>query len=93
MYLRVRQALRAAFQHLATVGQMNGSTALKFGLGDFAKVIDGFRPDTAYFVSTLPSTTGPNRAPGDIKLSWKWSTAMASHRIPGYYTEYCQVLS
>ncbi|KAH1347497.1 hypothetical protein LV164_007205 [Aspergillus fumigatus] len=93
VYPRVRRALRAAFQHLATVGQMNGSTALEFGSGDFAKVIDGFRPDTAYFVSALPSATGPNRAPGDIKPSWKWSTAMASHRIPGYRAEYRQALS
>ncbi|GIJ99598.1 hypothetical protein Aspvir_003599 [Aspergillus viridinutans] len=72
---------QAAFQHLATVGQTNGSTALKFGSGDFTKVINSFRPDTAYFVSTLPSATGPNHAPGDIKPSWKWSTAMAFQGI------------
>ncbi|KAG2413345.1 hypothetical protein HFD88_002534 [Aspergillus terreus] len=90
---RVRRALRASFNHLAIMNQMHGVTAVEFGSGDFAKAISNYRPDAAYFVSALPSGTGPNRAPGDIKPSWKWNTALATHRLVTSRTEYCQALS
>nr|KMM67470.1 hypothetical protein CPAG_03804 [Coccidioides posadasii RMSCC 3488] len=58
-----------------------------------AEIIDGFKPDTAYFEVALPAGTGPNRAPGDIKPSWKWNTPMATNLIPGVRKEYRQALS
>ncbi|KAL1979107.1 hypothetical protein VTN96DRAFT_6842 [Rasamsonia emersonii] len=90
---RVRRGLRAGFGYLAANGQMSGITALSFDVGEYAEIIDGFKPDTAYFVVSLPEGSGPNRAPGDIKPSWKWNTAMATHPVAGVRNEYRQALS
>ncbi|KKZ64660.1 hypothetical protein EMCG_09423 [[Emmonsia] crescens] len=51
-----------------------------------------YRPDTAYFDEALPGT-GLNRAPGDIKPSFKWNTGKANHALPTVCNEYCQPLS
>ncbi|EEH46912.2 uncharacterized protein PADG_03010 [Paracoccidioides brasiliensis Pb18] len=45
------------------------------------------------FAVALPAGTGPNRAPGDVKPSWKWSTALATHPLLGIRNEYRQALS
>ncbi|EFW22733.1 conserved hypothetical protein [Coccidioides posadasii str. Silveira] len=91
--LRMRRALRAAFDHLGLANQLNGLTPVSFDVGESAEIIDGFKPDTAYFEVALPAGTGPNRAPGDIKPSWKWNTPMATNLIPGVRKEYRQALS
>ncbi|OOF98428.1 hypothetical protein ASPCADRAFT_205663, partial [Aspergillus carbonarius ITEM 5010] len=72
---------------------MNGLTALSFDVGEHAQLIESFTPDIAYFMETLSSGNGPNRAPGDVKPSWKWSTALAAHPRLSMRTEYRQALS
>lgn len=93
VFPRVRRGLRAGFNHLAMLNQMTGLTNLSFDVGESAKVIDSFKPDTAYFAVDLPAGTSWNRAPGDIKPSWKWSTALAAHPILGIRSEFRQALS
>ncbi|PGH16821.1 hypothetical protein AJ79_01465 [Helicocarpus griseus UAMH5409] len=93
VFPRVRRALRAAFDHLGLANQLNGLTPVSFDVGESAEIVDGFKPDTAYFEVALPAGTGPNRAPGDIKPSWKWNTPMATDLIPGVRKEYRQALS
>ncbi|CAG8905984.1 unnamed protein product [Penicillium egyptiacum] len=90
---RVRRGLRAGFQHLTVRNQMHGMTTVLFDLGEHAKVIDYFKPDTAYFALNLPGGTSWNRAPRDIKPSWKWNTGMATDPKPALRREYCQALS
>ncbi|KKZ64679.1 hypothetical protein EMCG_01367 [[Emmonsia] crescens] len=51
-----------------------------------------FTPDTSYYLPELPGGTGPNRAPGDVKPSWKWSNALR-HGTPYQKQEFKQVLS
>lgn len=93
VFLRVRRALRAEFDRLAAINQMNGISPVSFDVGECAEVIDSFKSDTAYFAVALPASSGPNRAPGDVKPSWKWSTTLATNPILGIRNEYRQALS
>ncbi|PWY67608.1 hypothetical protein BO94DRAFT_540407 [Aspergillus sclerotioniger CBS 115572] len=90
---RIRRSLRVSFAGLAASNQINGITAVSFDVGEYAQLIDNYKPDTAYFIDALQSGSGPNGAPGDIKPSWKWSTALATHLDPPLRTEYRQALS
>lgn len=93
VFPRVRRGLRAGFNSLTAMNQMNGLTSVSIDVGESAKLIDNFKPDTAYFAIALPAGTSWNRAPGDIKPSWKWSTTLATHPIIGMRVEYRQALS
>ncbi|KAK9235307.1 hypothetical protein V1525DRAFT_390612 [Lipomyces kononenkoae] len=93
VFPRVRRGLRAGFNHLTLLNQINGLTIVSFDVGESAMVIDSFKPDTAYFALELPAGTSWNRAPGDIKPSWKWSTALVAHPVLGIRTEFRQALS
>ncbi|KAJ9299692.1 hypothetical protein DTO271G3_2576 [Paecilomyces variotii] len=93
VFPRVRRGLRAAFNTLTATNQMNGLTSVSFHVGEAAKIIEDYTPDTAYFALALPAGTSWNRAPGDIKPSWQWSTALANHPMAGYRTEFRQALS
>ncbi|EEH19632.2 hypothetical protein PABG_01891 [Paracoccidioides brasiliensis Pb03] len=88
-----QRALRAGFYPLTAINQMNGLTLCCLMLGECAKVIDAFKPDTAYFAVALPAGTSPNRAPGDAKPSWKWNTALTTNPVLGIRNECRQVLS
>lgn len=57
---------------------MNGITALSMDVGEGSVTPRRFTPDITYFVSATVGTSGPNRAPGDVKPSWKWRTDMAA---------------
>jgi len=59
---------------MTTSNLMNGLTALSFDVGEAARTINMFVPDTAYYVTNQHGTSW-NRAPGDVKPSWKWNTA------------------
>jgi hypothetical protein len=59
---------------MTTNNLMNGLTALSFDVGEAARTINMFVPDTAYYVTNQHGTSW-NRAPGDVKPSWKWNTA------------------
>ncbi|OAX78607.1 hypothetical protein ACJ72_07082 [Emergomyces africanus] len=88
---RIRRALRAGFNQLQAAHQLNGLTPLSFDVGEAALTPGGFKPDLAYFVAASFGS-GPNRAPGDVKPSWKWSTAMATGTAHDR-NEFRQVLS
>lgn len=88
---RVRRALRSGFTHGGNV--LNGLTPLSFNGGEAACVIQQYRPDTAYFDPAIPVGTGWNRAPGDMKPSWKWSTNLRTSQDVRDRQEYHQVLS
>ncbi|PGH29203.1 hypothetical protein GX50_08038 [[Emmonsia] crescens] len=88
---RIRRALRAGFDQLQAANQLDGLTPLSFDVGEAALTPNGFTPDLAYFVAASFGS-GPNRAPGDVKLSWKWSTAMATGTVYDQ-NEFYQVLS
>ncbi|KAL2819102.1 hypothetical protein BJX63DRAFT_428762 [Aspergillus granulosus] len=90
---RVRRGLRAGFNFLATMNQMNGLTKVSLDVGESAMVTERLKPDTAYFVLALPAGTSCNRAPDDIKPSWKWESGLALHPSPKMRMEYRQALS
>lgn len=90
---RVRRGLRAGFDRLIALNQVNGLTTVTFGVGDLSQAIGMFRPDTTYRTLDFPTGQGPNRAPGDIKPSWKWNTAIATHPNPAKRYVYGQALS
>lgn len=87
---RVRRALRTGFNQLHSNNQLDEFTPLGFDVGEAATTPSGFKPDIAYY--ELPCGSGPNRAPGDVKPSWKWRTTMAMGS-PTERREFKQVLS
>lgn len=89
---RIRRSLRVAFQgiHVPAFGR----TPLAYGHGRLASDVPHGKPDTAYFDSAMHSTARPNRAPGNLKLSWKWPMAdSVPSATPPRKREFKQVLS
>ncbi|PYI10981.1 hypothetical protein BO78DRAFT_393498 [Aspergillus sclerotiicarbonarius CBS 121057] len=66
---------------------------ITFDFGSAAALIDQFKPDTAYVVVGGNYTDDTNRAPGDLKVSWKWNTSMRFGESEAFRREYNQVLS
>lgn len=89
---RVRRALRAAFTHLTNMNQLNGRTPVSFDAGESAATIDTYKPDIAYYDILFAANDGPNRAPGDLKPGWKWSSSLRTGTISDE-REYRQGLS
>jgi hypothetical protein len=73
---RVRRSLRCGFAHLTQTNQLGNMSVVDYGVGTLAETIEDFIPDTAYFDPQLPAGNCPNRVPGDIKPSWKWSSSL-----------------
>ncbi|KAK2810897.1 hypothetical protein FQN50_002488 [Emmonsiellopsis sp. PD_5] len=93
MMAKTRYALRATFDRLQTTNQMNGITPLEFGLGAMAENPGDLVPDTAYYLRAIQNEgEGPNRAPGEVKPSWKWSNSLRDG-TPYEQKEFKQVLS
>lgn len=90
---RVRRALRQSFQQLAARNQLGRRHILSFAEGDQAGVIDDCVPDIAYFATDVPPLGRSNRAPGVIKPSYKWSTALRNSALGGDRDEFMQGLS
>jgi hypothetical protein len=90
---RVRRSLRDGFNHLQNTNNLGSKTVVTYDNGSLAAMINNYKPDTAYLQPNLPSTTRPNRAPGDIKPSWKWSTAQRHHALETQRNEFKQALS
>lgn len=90
---RLRRALRRGFQQLQINGQFAGLTALDFGEGDLCRTPDNFIPDTAYYDPAFNPITRPNRLPGDLKPSCKWSAAWARGHTAFRRTQFLQALS
>lgn len=89
---RVRRALRAGFEQLAPVLAAQRLSEVTIDGGGSARVIDQFRPDTAFIV-VGSSLTGVNRAPGDLKVSWKWRSSMRFSQNLAGQREYKQALA
>jgi hypothetical protein len=72
---RVQRGLRCGFAHLTQTNQLGNMSVVDYDVGTLAETIEDFIPDTAYFDPQLPALNRPNRVPGDIKPSWKWSSS------------------
>lgn len=66
---------------------------ITFGPGDMAAVIDRYLPDLSFAAASEDHWTRPNRAPGDLKPSFKWSTRLRFHPDPRAQREFKQALS
>ncbi|KAF4199010.1 hypothetical protein CNMCM8694_006763 [Aspergillus lentulus] len=90
---RVIRALRCGFAYMDSTRQLAGLTVLHYDVGSMAETPGGYVPDQAFFDPNLPAKTRPNRAPGDIKPSYKWSLGLRNHPNPSNRMEFKQVLS
>ncbi|KZF18838.1 hypothetical protein L228DRAFT_286336 [Xylona heveae TC161] len=90
---RVRRSLRVGFHYLATNNQLLNHTVVSFAEGSLAQMVNTYRPDTAYFDSNLPTLTRPNRAPGELKPSYKWSLSLRDSPASKQTREFKQALS
>ncbi|KZT24993.1 hypothetical protein NEOLEDRAFT_1242079 [Neolentinus lepideus HHB14362 ss-1] len=88
----VRRALDAAFRPNVPRGHVE----IFCDVGSFFRSNRNIAPDRGAGVSVeTPMACRPNRLPGEVKVSWKWSSDMVQ-RQPGnddVNTEYKQVLS
>ena len=90
---RVIRALRCGFTHLSSTQQLAGLTILKYDVGSLANTPENYVPDLAFFDPNLPVRARPNRVPGDIKPSYKWSFDQRNNPNPSIRMEFKQVLS
>ena len=90
---RVRRALRAGFEQLSPQLAILQLSEITIDGGGSARVIDQFRPDTAFIVVGASLPTGVNRAPGDLKVSWKWRSSMQFSQNLADRREFKQVLA
>ncbi|KGO76426.1 hypothetical protein PITC_073080 [Penicillium italicum] len=88
---RIRRSLRAAFEQLASELATRRLSPVTFDGGSVAYVIDLFRPDTAFIAVGAASRS--NRAPGDLKVSWKWQSSWRYSQTLAEQREYKQVLA
>lgn len=90
----IRRALRTGFRYNNSheVRRHLNLTRISNGTGSMAKEIDGYRPDLSFFNDNIPDPgQRANRAPGDVKPSYKWSLELSlSNRT---ITEFKQALS
>ena len=94
LFPRMRRALRCGFSYMADTNQGQGLTKpISFDGGSAARTIATDTPDIAYYDRSIPMGTGPNWAPGAIKSSWKWNSAMATSADAATRSEYRQGLS
>ncbi|KAJ5707371.1 hypothetical protein N7488_007172 [Penicillium malachiteum] len=90
---RVRHALRAGFEQLFPDLGILQLSEITIDGGESARIIDQFRPDAAFIVVGASLSTGVNRAPGDLKVSWKWRSSMQFSQDLADRREYKQVLA
>ncbi|KAE8353788.1 hypothetical protein BDV28DRAFT_99781 [Aspergillus coremiiformis] len=90
---RIIRSLRSGFAHMVSTQQLAGSTVLTFDIGTLAAMIDGFTPGFAFYDPNLDVKTRPNRIPGNVKPSYKWSLDLRNHQNSSARMEFNQVLS
>ncbi|RAQ79518.1 hypothetical protein COH21_012819 [Aspergillus flavus] len=90
---RVRRALRAGFEELAPRLQQLNLVPITFDGGGSAAYIDQFRPDTAFVVMGGTYADSTNRAPGDMKVSWKWRSDYRYSQNAFFHEQYKQALA
>ncbi|KAH8801717.1 hypothetical protein F5884DRAFT_525165 [Xylogone sp. PMI_703] len=78
---RVRRALNAGFHYMRTQNRLRGHSVISTGEGELAQIPGGFRPGRAFFVGNLRVARRVNRVPGDLKPSYKWSSALRNTRM------------
>lgn len=71
---RIRRALRAGFEHLAPLSERR-LVSVTLDYGSQGMVINNFKPDTAFLSTSPDHPSSANRAPGDLKVSWKWRSS------------------
>ncbi|KAK9236647.1 hypothetical protein V1525DRAFT_457464 [Lipomyces kononenkoae] len=90
---RVRHALRAGFEQLAPELLPRQLSAVTLDGGGSAALLDRFSPDTAFVAVDGSYSTSHNRAPGDLKVSWKWRSSMQFSQVLAFQREYRQALA
>ncbi|KAL2859133.1 uncharacterized protein BJX67DRAFT_59449 [Aspergillus lucknowensis] len=90
---RVRRGLRAGFEQLEPELRIRHLSKVTIDGGGSAQIINQFRPDAAFIVVGASLSTGVNRAPGDLKVSWKWKSSMRFSQDLADQREYKQVLA
>jgi hypothetical protein len=90
---RVIRALRCGFNYIASSRQSTRLTVLNYDVGTMAMTPENYIPDVALFDPALPAKSRPNRVPGDIKPSYKWSLDQRNSPNPSIRNEFKQVLS
>ncbi|OQD78098.1 hypothetical protein PENANT_c089G00421 [Penicillium antarcticum] len=90
---RIRRALRAGFEELAPQLQQLSLVPITFDGGGSAAYVDHFRPDTAFVTLGATYAVSTNRAPGDMKVSWKWRSDYRHSQNLFFQEQYKQVLS
>jgi hypothetical protein len=90
---RMRRSLRAAFEQLTPELAARRLSPVTFDGGSAASIIDLFRPDTAFIAVGGSAASSPNRAPGDLKVSWKWQSSWRYSQTLAEQREYKQVLA
>jgi hypothetical protein len=93
IYPRIRRSLRAGFEQNTSLTATLNHEAVTFDGGSAATLLDQFKPDTAVIRSSDTLGTGDNRAPGDLKVSWKWKSEWRTTTDAQDAREYKQVLS
>ncbi|KAE8151507.1 hypothetical protein BDV25DRAFT_171371 [Aspergillus avenaceus] len=90
---RVRRGLRAGFEQLAPELQTRQLSVITIDGGGSARIIDQFRPDTAFIVVGASLTTGVNRAPGDLKREYKQVLAQVNFYMEQHNARHRFILS
>ncbi|RAL14803.1 uncharacterized protein BO97DRAFT_403856 [Aspergillus homomorphus CBS 101889] len=90
---RIIRALRCGFSYLKSTQQLANLTVVNYDAGTMAATIEDFTPDLAFFDPNLEIKTRPNRVPGDIEPSFKWSLDLRNHPDPTVRTEFKQALA
>lgn len=92
---RVAEALRSAFAYQLQHNQTQGRTPVTVDVGEGAHYVDGHIPDLAIYRASWNYASGQkpaNRAPGDVKPSWKWRHNMVKGN-QNQQREFRQVIS
>ena len=90
---RVRRGLRAGFEELAPHLQQLRLAPVTIDEAGSAAFVDNCRPDTACVLVGGTFGQTDNRAPGDLKVSWKWRSDQRNTQNLALQKEYKQVLS
>ncbi|OAT03922.1 hypothetical protein BDBG_00579 [Blastomyces gilchristii SLH14081] len=72
---------------------LQGLMRVSYDEGEGARIMDNYKPDAAFFDEMIPATTSWNRAPGEVKSSWKWTSNLRNSLLPAGCRECRQVLS
>lgn len=90
--IRVRRALRVGFEHLSPLSERQ-LVKVTLEYGTQGRIDDNFKPNTAFVLDNPEDPNPVNRAPGDIRVSWKWNSSYGHSRDPLLRREYYKVMA